>query len=285
MVAEGPHAGLGHLSRSSAVAVALRQSGIQPTCLVNGCEEVVERYGVVWNPVGRAAGPGASVLVLDSYEVPASEAGSSFDFSRLVIFGDHGESPGEADLVLSGLQYACVGPEFWDAPPREIEPELGTVIVSTGRGDTISTGVELAAQIRAELPQTRVGVVAPEGSEAPDGVELLGTPGSLFDPLRDADLAITAGGQTMLEAAAVGTPCIAVPLAANQRPQAEGLAEAGAVQLVELEDSAKLAAAAAALSEDLEARTSMSRAAQAAVDGDGARRAAAVIADSARGPA
>ena len=280
LLAEGPHAGLGHLSRSSAVAVALRGMEIEPLCLANGAGRTTERYGVVWNPVEQAPAAGeeaCGVLVLDSYELSPAQAVAAFAPRRLVVFGDHGESPEKADLVLRGLEYACVGPEFWGAPPRDIDPEVRRVVVSTGRGATIGVGAGLAARLQFELPGAQVGLVAPADPGLPEGVEQLGTPDSLFAPLRSADLAVTAGGQTMLEATAVGTPCIAISLAENQRRQIEQLAAAGAVQAVDAPEPEQVATAAGELAHDIDARRSMSRAGQKAVDGRGAQRVAGEV--------
>ena len=279
LLAEGPHVGLGHLSRSSAVAVALRGMEIEPLCLVNGAG-TTERYGVVWSPVEQApaeAKEAGDVLLLDSYEVSPAQAVAAFAPRSLVVFGDHGESPEEADLVLGGLEYACVGPEFWEAPPRNIDTEVRRVVVSTGRGETIGVGAGLAARLRSELPGAQVALVAPADPGLPEGVEQLGTPDSLFAPLRSADLAVTAGGQTMLEATAVGTPCIAISLAENQRRQIERLVAAGAVREAGGPEPEQVATAAGELARDVDARRRMSRAGQQAVDGRGAQRVAGEV--------
>jgi spore coat polysaccharide biosynthesis predicted glycosyltransferase SpsG len=90
----------------------------------------------------------------------------------------------------------------------------------------------------------------------------------------DSDMVITAGGQTMLEAAATGLPSIALPLVDNQRSQSSQLAALGAVSVVDPPVAGEIARRAQALAGDLAARRLLSRNAQQAVDGYGALRVA-----------
>jgi spore coat polysaccharide biosynthesis predicted glycosyltransferase SpsG len=90
----------------------------------------------------------------------------------------------------------------------------------------------------------------------------------------EADLVVTAAGQTMLEAVATGAPTVALPLVENQARQAELLAERGAVRLVSSEDVSELTSAAVELARSTDARRALSANGQAAVDGYGALRVA-----------
>ena len=81
-------------------------------------------------------------------------------------------------------------------------------------------------------------------------------------------------GQTMLEAAAAGTPTIAIPVAVNQRRQAARLAALGGVVLAEPD---ALVDEVETLARDVERRRALSRTAQEVVDGQGARRVAALV--------
>lgn len=78
----------------------------------------------------------------------------------------------------------------------------------------------------------------------------------------------------MLEAAAAGTPCIALPLAKNQRPLVSQLAMLGAVRAVDPPEPKDAVAAIVELADDTDARRSLSRRSQTAVDGYGALRVA-----------
>src|SRR5262249_61873295 len=105
---------------------------------------------------------------------------------------------------------------------------------------------------------------------AVDGVQALAAPDSLFDQQLAADLVISGGGQTMLEAAACGTPCISLVLAENQREQTLRLASSGAVVLVDPPDVDRILVAIDEL--DPAARQELRRRPQDAGDGYGALR-------------
>jgi hypothetical protein len=214
---------------------------------------------------------GADAIVLDSYRSPTVIPGSI----PIAVMYDGGSWPDDADLVLDGAVPAniCLRPEFWDLPPREIG-RVGSVLVAAGAGGEQS--VAFAGAVRTVLPSSRIVLVRGpySTSEPPEGVEVAQAPDSLAVLLRDADLAVLAAGQTMLEAAAAGTPTVAVVVVENQRRQAERLAELGAVVLAE---ERSVSAEVAALALDHERRRALSKTAQETVDGQGARRIAALV--------
>ena len=90
-----------------------------------------------------------------------------------------------------------------------------------------------------------------------------------------ADLAVTAAGSTSWELARVGTPQVAIVLADNQRPVAQGLAAEGlAVSLGWHADLTpeSIAGAVGALAGDAGRRGEMSRRGRELIDGRGACR-------------
>ena len=78
----------------------------------------------------------------------------------------------------------------------------------------------------------------------------------------------------MLEAAAAGTPCLALPVAKNQRGQAQLLARLGAIRAVDPPRVSDATTIAVALARDPNQRRELSERSQAAVDGYGALRVA-----------
>jgi spore coat polysaccharide biosynthesis predicted glycosyltransferase SpsG len=279
----GRQAGLGHISRSSAVAVALSRRGIETRCYAYGADEPFERDGVSWTRLDGddlPASPG-DVLVLDTYRLPSEALSRAAAEVRLVVMHDHGEPPENAALVVSAAvdpAKAALRPSFWGLPERQIRDVVERVLVTTGSGGFGEVGPRLAEAVAVALPSASVALVRGPyaASSSPPGVEILDAPDSLLAPLLAADLVLSAGGQTMLEAAATGTPCIAIALVENQRRQAERLAELGAVRLAAVDHAAS---AAVELARDPEERRSLSRAGQQAVDGYGAQRVAFAIAE------
>jgi spore coat polysaccharide biosynthesis predicted glycosyltransferase SpsG len=262
----GAEVGLGHVSRATGLAAALGERGIEATSVVlTPSDSVASVEGL----------ESAGVVVLDSYRVSPTELPGS---APVAVFNDVGEQPNGAALVIDGANFelACLRPAFWDLPPRVIADRVESVVVATGAGGEL--GASLAAEVRRVLPSASVVLVrGPYAKgEPPEGVEVAEAPESLAELLRGADLAVVAAGQTMLEAVAAGTPTVAVVIVENQRRQAERLAEVGAAVLA---DWGSVAEAVEALVADPERRRRLSAQAQAAIDGQGARRIAALVAE------
>jgi spore coat polysaccharide biosynthesis predicted glycosyltransferase SpsG len=282
----GPEDGLGHLSRASAIAVALRCRGIETFCHAHGAAGPLERESVEWIPWSRdsALPTDVDVVVFDSYRLePDTAIGAS---APVVAFADANDIVSEAPLVVSvaaepsddppllaGPRYAALTPSYWGLPPKPArEGPPRHVLVTTGGGGTVDNGVAVAQAVAAKLPDAEVTLVrGPYDSPSNvAGIRVVNAPSSLFEEQLAADLVICGGGQTMLESAACGTPCLVLILADNQRAQARSLAAHGAVVLAEPQNAESVAAAVASL--DAEARDELSRCAQRVVDGYGALR-------------
>lgn len=287
----GPQAGLGHIGRSSAVAAALRSRAIDARCYAHGGREPFTFDGVDWAPLEGDGLPSFAehVLLVDSYRLPHQHLDTLAASHALVFMHDYGEAPRGAALVVSvgagnrrgdgwlcGLSYAALRPGFWGLPTRQLRERVERVLVTTGSGKLAETGGEIASAVVRGLPEATVTLVlGPHAlAEAPGGVEVLDAPASLLEPLLESDLVVSAAGQSLLEAAASGTPCVGLPLVENQRRQAGQLAGLGGITLVEPPTPGAAAAACVELAGDVEARRGLSRAAQRAVDGYGALRVA-----------
>jgi spore coat polysaccharide biosynthesis predicted glycosyltransferase SpsG len=260
----GPDAGLGHISRTAGLAAALSERGIEAVCFVLSSAEAIREVD------GLEA---ADAIVLDSYRLgPTDTPGSA----PVAVFRDMAEQPTGAALVIDGSNpdHACLQPVYWDLPAREPAERVKTVLVTTG--SAVAIGPELVATVREGLPEVWIRFVRGPYTteETPSGIAPLSAPDSLADALLEADLTVVGAGQTMLEAAAAGTPTVAVVLAENQRRQAERLSGLGAVVLA---DTGQVAGALEALANDRERRRTLSRRAQVVVDGQGARRIAALV--------
>jgi UDP-2,4-diacetamido-2,4,6-trideoxy-beta-L-altropyranose hydrolase len=283
----GPDAGLGHLSRTGAVAWALRVRGAETRCLAWGADQPLERDAIRWEPLGLSEpAPRDEVVVLDSYRAGPETAEELAADGALVLMHDSGDPPAETAIVVStvgeaggdgplrlvGLDYACLRPGFWGFPERASSPEVRRVLVATGGGDLEGAGRELAQAAREAVPEAEVALVhGPYAAgDPPDGVTVVESPPSLLGDLLASDLVLTAGGQTLLEAAAAGTPAIALALVDNQRSQAAALASAGGAILAESIESGSLALA--ELAGNFEQRAELARRGHDLVDGFGALR-------------
>jgi len=266
----GPGVGLGHQRRMETLARALQRRG-----------RVVEL-----RPLDDAA-LAAPTVVIDSYRVRGDDR-SRVRGERVVAVDDlvrdlavdvvvdpcPGATASEhpaAGAVLAGAEYALLG---IDAPPR-VDPPDGdcrSVVVTAG-----GTGTALAQDLRGELAAALGAGVVVRAVGPPAA-----TPGAPLaaDLLGAADLVVTAAGVTMLEALALGRPTVAFVLAANQSRQLAGAAAAGAVVASSPE---RLVADAVVVATDAGRRVELSARARALVDGGGADRVAAALAEERSG--
>jgi spore coat polysaccharide biosynthesis predicted glycosyltransferase SpsG len=270
----GPGAGMGHQRRMQALATSLAALG--------ATTELV--------PAEQPAK--GDVVVVDSYRYRADDQ-DRFQGRVLVGVDDLGRdlaadvvvdpSPGATTVahraarqVLAGPMYALVDPDLAKLQVRPVGTDVDVVLVTTGGADDAGIGAAMAAELAGLLPGVLVRLaVGPWGSDAvPEGVELIRAVDGLGPALAGADVVVTAGGVTLLEALVLARPTVAVVLADNQRPAAEGAAAASAVVL---SDPAGAAAAAAALTGDAVRRQALAQAARTLVDGQGARRVAETV--------
>jgi spore coat polysaccharide biosynthesis predicted glycosyltransferase SpsG len=234
-------------------------------------------------------------VVLDGYELDPDLVAAVGTGAPVAWFDDDGDVPPQVALaiaparvvppgrddpgVLAGLEHAPLGRRFWDPPHRETLPELARVLVTMGGTDARNKSAELAAVARDAAPSAEIALVRGPNSEpgpAPGGVSVIGPLPGLGDELAQSDLMIGAAGQTMLEAAALGTPALVAVAAPNQAAGARELELRGAVSLFDIDAPEDLRTRIAAMG-DVERRRRMSAAGQEAVDGSGARRIARAV--------
>lgn len=287
-----PRAGLGHLSRSSAVAAALRRLDVSTRALALGADGPLERYGISWiaAPPGDAAIDQIveAVTIVDSYAISATGFARLSDRSRVVALHDHGPRPrgpallvaagytGSAeDGVLAGMQYVCLGPDYWSTPPPEQPTAVERVLVTTGAGDVLDLRKQLATAVRRALPEADIRLIGDPTSDASGPATTLLKPmASLLDELTAAHVVVCAAGQTMLEAACIGTPTVALVVADNQRAQAHLLADAGGPVVLDPQEIEAVESVVRRLASSPQERTERTTASRAAVDGRGALRVA-----------
>lgn len=196
---------------------------------------------------------------------------------------------GDTELLL-GCAYAMLRPPYVEARrslSREHPDVVRNLLLTMGGADPFGITGRLVGALREVAPDTRLTVVQgpavrPEDSPAQavaddPRAELLVAPSDLVAPMLAADLALTAGGSTCYELAALGLPAATLELAQNQAGICRGMAEAGAsVFLGERSEvtDAELAARVDELVHDRDWRQRASAAGLALVDGRGAERVA-----------
>lgn len=192
---------------------------------------------------------GRAALVIDDLADRSLDADLILDSTLGREAGAYaGHVPGDATLLL-GPTYALVRPQFAAARSealqrRGIDAPVKHVLVSMGLTDVGGVTARIVNRILPRLGEAALQVVL--GAVAPSHAAVAAVAGR--DPrvrvlsdvtdmaalMRDADLAVGAGGGTTWERATLGLPSIVVVLAENQAPDAVALAQCGAAEIVDL---------------------------------------------------
>jgi len=259
-------------------------------------------------------------LVVDSYAVtPASFSAWRRHVRSLVVIDDLADRELDVDVVVNGSphaaqltyrtgpgvlwllgpRYALLRPSFQNLLPRHAAPVVARVLVTLGGADPQSSTTAVVEAVQRALPQALVDVVI----------------GPLFGPMLDldrraagdarvrlhrdiddlsalmsaADLAVSGGGQTLYELAAIGVPTVALCLADNQEPNIAALAGVSLLSAGPLHESLadgfrRVEEACRQLAADPALRERMSDAGRSLFDGQGAARVAEVLLTSADRP-
>jgi spore coat polysaccharide biosynthesis predicted glycosyltransferase SpsG len=310
----GRESGLGHVRRCLALAAALSPSA-HAVFFLHGSDiaaALVRRAGIDCRPVGASAtelaraleGLDADALVVDAYSLdPAAMAAGAY--RPLIVVDDSGRFPVPGDVVVNsalGLQapdgtatryllgpaFALLAPAFAQPPVRSWNAAVRRVLLTLGGATAAPATASLAAAVRAAVPGALVDVVVgPVGDSAAAvesalgdaaGVVVQRAPADLRPLMLAADLAVSAGGVTLLELAATATPTVAVAAAANQQANLLGLARLDAIRRAGgLDEAAAVGAAVAALAAEPAQRRALGERARQVVDGGGAARVAAAV--------
>ena len=255
-VAAGPRVGFGHLVRCRSLA---RAAGCAPLVSIRGSaatREAASRGG--WQVVDqpgdaalRAVGP--DILVVDD---PSGAAAARWVARGrragvpVAAIHDLGLACVESDLGvdgsvepnhetrgrfgdLRGLSYAILDPSVLFARSGR-RAALDRVLIALGGGEHVhAMGDDLARAIVARQPWADVHIAAGFAvRQRPTGVtpgRWIEAPNGLASELQAASLAIVAGGVTLYEACAIGTPAIAIALTPAQHTTIRAMAERGAV--------------------------------------------------------
>ncbi len=282
--------GLGHVSRCTGLAVALRLRDVQVSCRAVGAHDVILQDGIEWSPLARLEDIDElfGCVVLDSYVIDTSTVRVRFPSALLVAMHDFGGVPREADLVfapcadptsdprlVTGPSSAtCLRPKYWGSQGREIPDRVERVLVvagAFGHGDWCR---DLALAVSAALPDAEVTAVrGPYATtDLPPEIAVVDAPMDLFPYLLDTDAVVTAAGQTLLESLALERVCVTVALAENQHRQAAYFARRRAAAWADPPDAAEAARLLRDIASSPEQIADLVSSARGAIDSFGALR-------------
>lgn len=242
--------------------------------------------------VGLGAGSRLLIAVDDLADRP--------HLADLLIDPSHGRDPSDyAALlpaharVLAGADYALLRPDFARAEPIVVRPGVQRVFVGFGLADPAGVTLRAVRALIPALPETHFDVAVGAAAESLPGLRVLADAEPRLDlhvesdrvaeVMSRADMAVGAGGASTWERFRLGLPSLCAIVADNQRALSLDLARQGfqlAVDSAASDFEARLAAMARGLAADEPMRRRLSEAGRRLCDGQGARRAAAAIAEA-----
>ncbi|MFA7418650.1 MAG: hypothetical protein WCZ90_03110 [Melioribacteraceae bacterium] len=248
--------GYGHITRCLSLYQAFELRNIIPTMYVNGDagsssflnetnHEIID-WLVNQDTLFRNI-HNSDVVIVDSYLAPKEfynriSLVTPFpvfvdDFIRLdypngiIVNGSiNAESLGyvpKADrTLLLGPKYASIRKEFWEVGERPFRLDIQNILLTFGGQDVENFTPRILRLLARNFPNTRKRVIVGSGFTNTDQIEQAKdenteiynspSPQELVKAMYDSDLAITTGGQTIVELARIGVPTIAISVAENQ---------------------------------------------------------------------
>lgn len=304
-VAGGPRVGFGHLVRCRSLARVL---GVVPMAAVRG-NAATRRRAAAWGwrlvDVGsddQLRALDAQLVVIDDPSV--TSAGAWLRRARRVglpvaSVHDLGIALVDSDLIIDGTVApnrkargragALLGPDYMLLDPairdwrdaRRAKPVR--VLIALGGGSHRALAKRIANRVAARMPDVDVratygfckGVGTPI-QETATRVHWIDASDGLSAELAAATVVVCAGGVTLYEACALGTPSVAVAVNARQGATIRGIARhGGTVPITTRPQQAGIAAQVERLLGDRLERQRMATAGRRLVDGRGALRVAA----------
>lgn len=260
--------------------------------------------------LSRATALGAGTIVCDSYAFDAAYYRSlAASGLQIVAVDDLADRELPVDIVVNGAldaeglpyqrapgtefllgpAYALLRPEFSRGRRSTASGQVRRALISVGGSDPHQLTPRLIPALAGVAGISVVDVVAGplfdhDGDSGPvNGVDVVWhrSPDDIRAVMLNADVAVSAGGQTLYELAATGVPCVAVRTAANQTQNLRAFDRAGVVVWAgDVHDPAleeTVQDAVTRMSVDPEGRAAMSRNGPRLVDGHGAQRVARVM--------
>lgn len=249
-LAAGSRLGFGHLVRGRALARALGLD--HPDVSLRGAtpaQQLARRFGMSLHDglaVETLVRLQPDVLVIDDPSRTAAERwcraaqelrvpvasvhdlGLAFCGADLAIDGSIVPASSSPKGLLAGTRYAILDPSVVEQRGQLRDPN--TVLIALGGGTRMGTALALADALREARTELRVriaGGFASRKRPAGRGVVCLGPLDGIAPELARCAVAITGGGVSLYEAAALDTPAIAWPVVDAQRRTVVGFHRRG----------------------------------------------------------
>ncbi len=254
--------GYGHITRCLALYQAFELRNIIPTFYVNGDEgsniflaetnhEIfnwLENQDTLFRKISNS-----DVIIIDSYLAPKEFYNRISLVTPIPVFFDDyvrldypngviinssvsaeslGYTPKAEKTHLLGAKYACIRKEFWEVGERPFRLDIQNILLTFGGQDIENLTPRILRLLSRNFPNVRKRIVVGSGFSNEDqieqakddntGIYKAPSPIELVKLMFESDLAITTGGQTIVELARIGVPTIAISVVENQRLHMQG---------------------------------------------------------------
>lgn len=226
-----------------------------------------------WVKQARTAGiPVAAICDGDAGDLDAD----------LVVDGSFAARPDGRPARHAGPGFAILADHVLDRRRHPRKRERERVFLALGGGAHVRRlGASIARELVRVLPGVQVhiaaGFVDAAQPRLPHGCRWVEAPSGLSDHFATATVAVVAGGVSMYEACALGTPVVAVPVVPAQRAAIDAAVAIGAVRAAERTTPPSIVRTVRRLVEDPSLASVHANVSSRVVDGRGADRVAALL--------
>jgi len=141
---------------------------------------------------------------------------------------------------LLGSDYLPLRKEFWNVSPKEVKDATSNILVTVGGDDQFGLTLRILKLIDRNFPHVHKSAIVTEFCKDLEALKemqdqktdivLQPSAKEIKELMGHSDIAISAGGQTLYELAATGTPTIALSVSRDQDLNISGLESRGFLQ-------------------------------------------------------
>lgn len=257
----GKDVGFGHVARCLGLYEALRAVKAKTSFLVNDNKEVVERLADINTltysisdgySVAASLAKGKDAVIIDSYRIEKkiySEVAKSIgllvsidDYNRIEypqgivvngsVYAEEIDYPKTMRVeYLLGTTYIPLRKEFCGIKPKKIKDKIKTVLIIFGGYDPNGMVNKIKELVLSKFTGVKLNLIygaplskkeKPKDRNGKNKYYFNLEAKKVSELMKEADIAISAGGQTLYELARTGTPAIGICIADNQLNNLKG---------------------------------------------------------------
>jgi spore coat polysaccharide biosynthesis protein SpsF len=269
----GKSAGYGHLSRCHELFKTFKSQGHACHMFINGDKTVLSMLSAgsftLCNWLKRET-PHCDIAVIDSYLAKKSDCLRIVSKSRLgVYFDDDNRIPYPPGIVINGTicagnikypkdndkqyllgpKYQIIRKEFSSVKARK-KISFKSVLITFGGSDIKNLTPKVLKVLNGKFPNLKKNVIVGASysnlkeiqKDVDKNTKIFHSPSvrKLVGLMANSGFAICAGGQTLFELAAAGTPALVIGIAKNQKWNIKGWQKLGLVDFIGWYDDANL---------------------------------------------